>query len=191
MSYFTFFNTHLTTSMEAAPDLKKSVVSSIAGTLLRMPFQMFCGQNNYKKTLHNKNSTLKIGYSMAVKMNQLRVSLPWSLLPSSSLHQSAPHWSFPQRRSIWKQGSSSHLQIAGSSPSASERIQSWLKNRQTTCAEFGTKLAAVMYLELSQRHDRVDPHSSRYFCLLRIFAFCLQRHSQVFHRIRRGQARSW
>lgn len=33
---------HLTTSMEAAPDLKKSVVSSMAGTLLRMPFQMFC-----------------------------------------------------------------------------------------------------------------------------------------------------
>lgn len=57
LSYFTFFNPHLTTSMEAAPDLKKSVVSSIAGTLLRMPFQMFCGQNNYKKTLDNKNST--------------------------------------------------------------------------------------------------------------------------------------
>lgn len=38
---------HLTTSMEAAPDLKKSVVSSTAGTLLRIPFQMF-----WDKTTH-------------------------------------------------------------------------------------------------------------------------------------------
>lgn len=35
---------HLTTSMEAAPALKKSVVSSMAGTLLRIPFQMFCDE---------------------------------------------------------------------------------------------------------------------------------------------------
>lgn len=34
--------------MEAAPDLKKSVESSMAGTLLRMPFQMFCGQKIFK-----------------------------------------------------------------------------------------------------------------------------------------------
>lgn len=40
---------HLTTSMEAAPDLKKSVVSSMAGTLLRMPFQMFCDLKNKTK----------------------------------------------------------------------------------------------------------------------------------------------
>lgn len=37
--------THLTTSIEAAPDLKKSVVSSMEATLLRMPFQMSWSDN--------------------------------------------------------------------------------------------------------------------------------------------------
>lgn len=44
--FFSFLDSHLTTSMEAAPDLKKSVESSMVGTLLRMPFQMFCVKKN-------------------------------------------------------------------------------------------------------------------------------------------------
>lgn len=70
------------------------------------------------------------------------VYLPWSPLPSSFHPQSAPHWSFPQRRNISKQGSSSHLQTADSSPSAVE----WERHRvnkvqeqqrwASTCSEY-------------------------------------------------------
>lgn len=68
---------HLTTSMEAAPDLKKSVVSSMAGTLLRMPFQMFCDlKNKTKKHSQTTFIQFEVVYCTAVKKNQLTVYLP-------------------------------------------------------------------------------------------------------------------
>lgn len=59
---------HLTTSMEAAPDLKKSVVSSMAGTLLRMPFQMFCSKKCFKwGDVFHLNHLQSIGRQQAKK----------------------------------------------------------------------------------------------------------------------------
>jgi len=61
---------HLTTSMEAAPDLKKSVVSSMAATLLRMPFQMF-----FKK-IKKLISFIHIFVFLFLKNNSISITYP-------------------------------------------------------------------------------------------------------------------
>ena len=120
---------HLTTSMEAAPHLKKSVVSSMAETLLRIPFQMFCGLKYTFYKVSKPALVTKTERRLQSKSNSrleiLMVYLPWAPLPSSSHHQSAPHWHCLQKRSTWMHGSSSHLQTAGSLQGAEVQTQSW------------------------------------------------------------------
>lgn len=70
---------HLTTSMEAAPDLKKSVESSMAATLLRIPFQMFCDKKTTTIFTFSIQQWLKCYREFIVqwKKQQVNLSICW------------------------------------------------------------------------------------------------------------------
>lgn len=166
--------------MEAAPDLKKSVVSSTAGTLLRIPFQMFCKKK--RKKTYNQYLTL----AFLLKQGHIIVNLKWHWKPNTRLKRisqqitclnllchlllivSQLHTGALPRGEVFR--GRNHLpvfklQVLHQQLSTKHTWIKCSRYRQTACCVWTS--SAAMQLTMNQGTEAL-PHSTflLYFCLL-------------------------
>lgn len=80
--------TYLTTSIDVAPALKKSVVSSITATLLKIPFQMDCKRRKFPKTMTQITQVTNKAHGLKISIKE-----PWSpYFALQYLHSSPWSW---------------------------------------------------------------------------------------------------